>query len=114
GGPERLTRPPRGGPREPDPRPGDDPVLRRRVVGRAGGVAPRIRRRDLPAAPRGRRVGRGGRRERHVPPAGAGRRGGGAGPTPAPPPIWDAWTSREPLEQVRDAVATDAAFLEDA
>jgi uncharacterized protein (TIGR03083 family) len=30
------------------------------------------------------------------------------------PPIWDAWNSRAPLDQVHDAVATDAGFLEDA
>jgi uncharacterized protein (TIGR03083 family) len=28
-------------------------------------------------------------------------------------PIWDAWNAREPLDQVRDAVATGAAFLGD-
>jgi uncharacterized protein (TIGR03083 family) len=28
-------------------------------------------------------------------------------------PIWDAWNSREPLDQVRDAVAADAALLGD-
>ena len=28
-------------------------------------------------------------------------------------PIWDTWNAREPLDQVRDAVATEAAFLDD-
>jgi uncharacterized protein (TIGR03083 family) len=28
-------------------------------------------------------------------------------------PIWDAWNNREPLDQVRDALTTDAAFLAD-
>ena len=42
----------------------------------------------------------------------------GADGEPAPEndayvPIWDAWNARDPLDQVRDAVATDAALLGD-
>ncbi|MBO0846503.1 MAG: maleylpyruvate isomerase family mycothiol-dependent enzyme [Nocardioides sp.] len=43
----------------------------------------------------------------------AGLKGEEAMPNDVYPPIWDAWNAKPPLEQVRDAVATDAAFLDD-
>jgi len=44
----------------------------------------------------------------------AGAKGEEAAGNDTYPPIWDAWNNRQPLDQVRDAVTTDAALLEDA
>jgi uncharacterized protein (TIGR03083 family) len=44
----------------------------------------------------------------------AGANGEEAAGNDAYPPIWDAWNTRAPLDQVNDAVETDAAFLADA
>jgi uncharacterized protein (TIGR03083 family) len=43
----------------------------------------------------------------------AGAKGEEAAGNDTYPPIWDSWNSREPLDQVRDAVSTDAALLRD-
>jgi uncharacterized protein (TIGR03083 family) len=43
----------------------------------------------------------------------AGAKGEEAMENDAFPPIWDAWNAKAPLDQVRDALATDAAFLDD-
>jgi uncharacterized protein (TIGR03083 family) len=44
----------------------------------------------------------------------AGVRGEEAAGNDTYPPIWDAWNAKAPLDQARDAVAEDAAFLDDA
>jgi uncharacterized protein (TIGR03083 family) len=43
----------------------------------------------------------------------AGAKGEEAADNDTYPPIWDSWNSREPLDQVRDAVSTDAELLRD-